>query len=116
MVRIPAGATSIYAQQRSNSGKLEDDNYLGEMGAPATGRNSCFLEHLVGTSLPALHTDRVQVSSISQKKLILKFTYLASPTYIDSQSIDVRVMFLHQSIVRDSLWILENRKAINQKF
>ncbi|XP_008144491.2 A disintegrin and metalloproteinase with thrombospondin motifs 9 isoform X1 [Eptesicus fuscus] len=28
VVRIPAGATSIYVQQESESGKLEDDNYL----------------------------------------------------------------------------------------
>ncbi|XP_006779208.1 PREDICTED: A disintegrin and metalloproteinase with thrombospondin motifs 9 [Myotis davidii] len=28
VVRIPVGATSIYVQQESDSGKLEDDNYL----------------------------------------------------------------------------------------
>lgn len=34
VVRIPAGATSIDVRQHSFSGKSEDDNYLGEMGAP----------------------------------------------------------------------------------
>ena len=40
MVLIPAGATNIDVRQHSFSGKSEDDNYLGEMGAPAFCRNS----------------------------------------------------------------------------
>lgn len=33
VVLIPAGATNIDVRQHSFSGKSEDDNYLGEMGA-----------------------------------------------------------------------------------
>lgn len=72
MVRIPVGATSIYVQQKSNSGKLEDDNYLGEMSAPAMGRDCCFLEQLVDTSLPALHAESFPVSSIFTKEVGLE--------------------------------------------
>lgn len=72
MVRIPAGATSIYVQQKSNSGKLEDDNYLGERGTPGISSNSCFLEQLVDTPLPAQHMERFQVACIFTKEVGLE--------------------------------------------
>lgn len=72
MVRIPAGATSIYVQQESESGKLEDDNYLGEMGGPGVGSNSRFLEQLVDTSLLALHVESFQVACIFTKEVGLE--------------------------------------------
>lgn len=50
VVRIPAGATSIDVRQHSFSGRPEDDNYLGEMGAPAICRNSGFLEQVADTN------------------------------------------------------------------
>ena len=95
VVRIPAGATNIDVRQHSFSGKSEDDNYLGEMGAPcrlqefwfsgAVGRGY-FLSPIAGGQLSDV------MYFHKRKKLILKLIILFLPCTLHPQPIDLRVV------------------------
>lgn len=80
VVLIPAGATNIDVRQHSFSGKSEDDNYLGEMGAPAFCRNS--------GSISLYHVESFQISYIFIKDIDFEthyfiFLHTSYPQYID---------------------------------